>query len=312
MRNYQRLLQVDRSSLKGMHFVVLKGGPGKERAISLQSGASVADALRSRQYYVTEIDVTKDLDLPKGTDLVFNTIHGTFGEDGCLQDLLEERGVPFTGDGAAGCRLAFDKILAKRRFVRAGIPTSPFEVLSSGEQPSFAPPFVLKPPCQGSSIGVHVVHNRQQIPLAMENVLKYGDKVLLESFFLGRELTVSVVANTVLPIVEIVSTNGVYSYENKYVSGRSEYFAPARLSSDHTAATMDTALAAHQALGLQLCSRVDILLSEEGRLNVLEVNTIPGMTPFSLMPRAAAAIGIDLSLLCEIIAVISLQKWKKA
>jgi len=311
MRDYQHLLQVDRSLLRGIHFVVLKGGPGEERAVSLQSGAAVADALRSRQYHVTEVDVTKGLDLPKGTDLVFNMVHGTFGEDGCLQDLLEQRGVQFTGDGAAGCRLAFDKILAKRRFVKAGIPTAPFEILSPGQQPSIVPPFVLKPPCQGSSIGVHVVHSWQQMPQAMESCLKYDSKVLLESFFSGRELTVSIIENTVLPAVEIVST-GMYGYENKYVAGRSKYFVPARLSSDHTMAVMRAALAAHQALGLRLCSRVDILLSEEGRLNVLEVNTVPGMMPSSLMPRAAASIGIDLSLLCEIIAVLSLKKGKKA
>ncbi|QQY08831.1 MAG: D-alanine--D-alanine ligase [Candidatus Xiphinematobacter sp.] len=312
MRNYQHLLQMDRSSLRGVHFVVLKGGPGEERAVSLQSGASVADALRSRQYYVTEVDVTKGLeDLPKGTDLVFNMIHGTFGEDGRLQELLEEMGIPFTGDGAAGCRLAFDKVLTKRRFVSAGVPTAPFEVLSFGQKPSIVPPFVLKPPCQGSSIGVHVVHDRQQVLLAMDNCLKYNDRVLLESFLPGREFTVGIVANTVLPVVEIVSA-GVYSYENKYIAGRSRYFTPALLSRDLTAKIMRTALAAHQALGLRLCSRVDILLGEEGGLNVLEVNTVPGMTPLSLMPRAAAAIGIDLPSLCEVIAVLSLQKGKKA
>lgn len=313
MRNYQHLLQVDRSLLRGRRFVVLKGGPGTERSISLQSGTSVAHALRLRQHCVTEIDVTNEsVKVPKDTDLVFNMVHGTFGEDGSLQALLEKAGVPSTDAGTESCRLAFDKILAKRRFVETGIPTASFEVLSFGQQPSIRPPFVLKAPCQGSSIGVHVVHDQSQMLSAMQDCLKYSNKeVLLESFVPGREFTVGIIANTALPIVEIVSTNEMYDYTNKYSADHAKYFIPAHLSANHAAAIADMALSAHHALGLQLISRVDILLSESGKLHVLEVNTIPGMTPISLMPKAAAAIGIDLSSLCEIIAVLSLQKGSK-
>ncbi len=311
MENYQTLLKTDRSALNGLQMTVLKGGSGPEREVSLVSGAAVADALRSRKHQVTEVDVTtENVVLPKNTDLVFNMIHGTFGEDGTLQAILEKQGIPFIGEGSQGSHLAFNKILTKRKFIECHVPTAPFEVLLPGQHPSIAPPFVLKTPRQGSTIGVHIVREWSQMAPAMKDCLKYDNEVLLESFFPGKELTVSIIADFPLPIVEIVPTGSTYGYQNKYTPGGSSYFTPARISSAHTARIQKIALAAHKALDLQIYSRVDILLNEAGGAVVLEVNTLPGMTPTSLFPKAAAAIGLDFPSVCELIGVLSLRRKK--
>lgn len=309
MKDYQPLFEIDRAALKGLNMVVLKGGPGSERQVSLTSGAAVANALRSQGHRITEIDVTDEhFELPEKTDLVFNMIHGTFGEDGTLQAILEKQGVPFTGEGSQGSHLAFDKILTKRKFMEASVPTPPFEVLQAGQHPSAAPPFVLKAPRQGSTIGIHIVRERSQIGPAMADCLKYDHEVLLEAFFPGKELTVSIVANLALPVIEIVPSEETYGYQSKYTAGKCSYFVPARIPPSETEMVQRTALAAHKALGLQSYSRVDILLNDAGGLAVLEVNTIPGMTSTSLLPKAAAAIGLDFPAICEIIGVLSLHR----
>ncbi len=309
MEDYQLLFKIDRTVLKGLNMVVLKGGPGSERQVSLDSGAAVAKALRSQGHQITEIDVTHErFELPKNTDLVFNMIHGTFGEDGALQTILEKQGVPFTGEGSRGSQLAFDKILTKRKFMEASVPTPPFEILQVGQQPSAAPPFVLKAPRQGSTIGVHIVRDRSQIGPAMADCLKYDHEVLLEAFFPGKELTVSIVAGLALPIIEIVPSEETYGYESKYTPGKCSYFIPARITPSETEMVQNTALTAHKALGLQSYSRVDMLLNEVGGIAVLEANTIPGMTATSLVPKAAAAIGLDFPAICEIIGVLSLRR----
>lgn len=309
MGNYPALSKIDCSVLRGLHIAVLKGGSGPERSVSLVSGAAVTNALRSRKHHVTEVDViNENLVLPKNTDLVFNMIHGIFGEDGAVQTILEQQGIPFTGEGSEGSRLAFDKILTKRKLVEANVPTAPFEVLLPGQRPSIAPPFVLKTPRQGSTIGVHIVQEWSQMAAAMEDCLKYGNEILLEVFFPGKELTISIIADIPLPIVEIVPAGGIYGYENKYTPGKTTYFTPARIGSAQTILLQKMALAAHQALGLQIYSRVDILFNAAEAAAVLEVNTIPGMTPTSLLPQAAAAIGLDFPTLCEIIGALSLRR----
>ncbi|PWU05512.1 MAG: D-alanine--D-alanine ligase [Verrucomicrobia bacterium] len=309
MPDYQPLFELNQTALNDLNIVVLKGGPGSERQVSLASGAAVANALRSQGHRITEIDVTDEcVKLPKNTDLVYNMIHGTFGEDGALQALLEQKGVPFTGEGSRGSRLAFDKILTKRKFMEASVPTPPFEILQAGQQPSAAPPFVLKAPRQGSTIGVHIVRDRSQIGPAMADCLKYDHEVLLEAFFPGKELTVSIVADLALPIIEIIPNEETYNYQSKYVPGKSSYFVPARISPSETEMIQKAALAAHNALGLRSYSRVDILLNEAGGMAVLELNTIPGMTSTSLMPKAAAAIGLDFPAICKIIGVLALQQ----
>ena len=286
---------------------VLKGGPGSERDVSLRSGASVASALRSIGADVTEIEVIgTEVEIPSGTELVFNLIHGTFGEDGDLQALLEERGIPYTGEGVKESRVAFDKILTKQALTRAGVPTPRSEILKSREKPTLSLPIVIKAPCQGSSVGVHLIHEASAIDPALADCLQHGDEILVEELVEGRELTVGVLGDQVLPVVEIKPLAGFYDYTNKYTKGATEYLVPAPLTEEETAAVQSVALAAVKALGLRVYSRVDVLLGHGGP-TVLEINTIPGMTETSLLPKAAAASGLDFSTLCCRIAALSLS-----
>jgi D-alanine-D-alanine ligase len=290
---------------------LLMGGPGKERDVSLRSGAAVAKALRAAGARVEEIDIrTPDITLPDSIDLAFNIIHGTFGEDGQLQSLLHDRGISYTGEGIEGSRLAFDKILSKKAFDRARVPTSKWEKIRRGEAPSLSLPYVVKAPRQGSSVGVHIISDSTALPAALEDCFQYGEEVLIESFFSGRELTVGILGGEALPVVEIIPRDGFYDYDHKYTSGASEYFVPAPLTEAQAASVQSTACAAHRALGLEVYSRVDILLAPDGSMSVLEINTIPGMTELSLLPKAAAVAGLDFPSLCEEIAGLSLAKKK--
>jgi len=286
--------------------VVLKGGPGSEREVSLRSGASVAAALRNAGAHVEEIELAgTEVAIPEGTELVFNLIHGTFGEDGGLQQVLDERGVTYTGEGAEQSRVAFDKILTKQALVKAGVPTPRFEILSEGEQPTLPMPIVIKAPRQGSSVGVHLIHEPAGIDQALADCLLHGEEILVEELVTGRELTVGVIGDQALPVVEIKPNEGFYDYTNKYTKGATEYLVPASLSPSEMEAVQGVALAAVRALGLTVYSRVDVLLSPAGP-TVLEINTIPGMTETSLLPKAAAAMGLDFTDLCCRIAERSL------
>jgi D-alanine-D-alanine ligase len=295
--------------LKSRKVAVLLGGPGSEREVSLRSGAAVARALQSLGATVEEVDV-KDpsFSLPSDVDLAYIMLHGTFGEDGQIQAILEQRGVPYTGEGVKGSLLAFDKILSKTRFDEEGVPTAQWHVINAGEPPRFDPPFVVKAPRQGSSVGVHIVKDIASLPAALEDCFRFGGEVLVEEYFSGRELTVGILGDEALPIIEIVPREGFYDYEHKYTKGASQYFVPAEIGEEATGAVRRAALSAKNALGLEIYSRVDVLLAPDGRLNVLEINTIPGMTETSLLPKAAAVAGIDFPALCERIASLSLQR----
>lgn len=285
---------------------LLKGGPGSEREVSLRSGASVAKALRAAGAQVEEIELTgTEVEIPQGTDLVFNLIHGTFGEDGELQSLLERRGIPCTGEGSAESRVAFDKILTKRALEQAGVPTPRWEILHAGEQPTLPLPIVIKAPRQGSSVGVHLIHSAEQIAPALADCLLHGDEILVEELVSSRELTVGILGDNALPVVEIRPREGFYDYTNKYTKGATEYLVPAPLTPAETEAVQGVALAANRALGLKVYCRVDVLLTPSGP-TVLEINTIPGMTETSLLPKAAAASGLDFVALCLKIASLSL------
>ena len=295
--------------LKGKKIAVLLGGPGPEREVSLRSGAAVARALRSLGALVQEIDVKdSSLSLPKSIDLAYNMIHGTFGEDGQIQQILERQGIPYTGEGVAGSQLAFDKILSKRAFDEHGVPTGRWHVIAAGQKPRFEVPFVVKSPRQGSSVGVHIIKDFADLDAALEDCFRFGETVIVEEFFSGRELTVGILGDVALPIIEIVPREGFYDYQHKYTKGASEYFVPAPIGDEATQAVRYAALAAKRALGLEIYSRVDVILASDGRLNVLEINTIPGMTETSLLPKAAAAAGLDFPTLCERIAALSMQR----
>lgn len=302
--------------LQDKKIAVLMGGPGSERQVSLASGNAVLKALRDAGLDATGVDVTTtEIHLPEGTDLAVNVIHGTFGEDGGLQEQLEKLGVPYTGAGAASSRLAFDKNLAKAAFIAAGVPTPKAEILdfSNGPVlPSFSAPFVVKPPREGSSVGVHIVRDQKNAEAALADASKYGNDILVEEFVAGRELTVGILDDTPLPVIHIIPPEGVYDMATKYpwLSGKatgSQYICPADLDEETTRAVQAAALAAHRALGVEIYSRVDVLLDGENRPFVLEANTIPGMTETSLLPKAAAAAGISFPDLCKTIAALSLQ-----
>ena len=286
------------------------GGPGSEREVSLASGKAVHKALLGLGLDAVAVDVTgTSIDLPAGTGLAFNVIHGTFGEDGQLQQILEHMGVPYTGAGAESSRRAFDKNLAKAAFTAAGVPTPRAEIVdvSRGPKlPTFPAPFVVKPPREGSSVGVTIVKHPAKAEAAMADAAKYGDDILVEEFIDGLELTVAVLNDEALPVIHIIPPEGEYDFSSKYpwLSGAqgSQYICPADIDAEATRVVQQAALAAHRALGIEIYSRVDVLLDKNGRPLVLEANTIPGMTETSLLPKAAAAAGIDFPTLCLTIA----------
>jgi D-alanine-D-alanine ligase len=302
--------------LSGKKIAVLMGGPGAEREVSLASGKAVLKALLGLGLDAVALDITTTrFDLPEGTDLAFNVIHGTFGEDGQLQDALEKLGVPYTGAGSASSKLAIHKSRAKEKFLAAGVPTARSETvsLSPGVVPALTiqAPFVIKPPLEGSSVGIQIVKTKDEIPAALLIAAEKYSEVLVEEFIEGMELTVGILNGATLPIVHIAPPGGVYDMASKYpwLSGSqgSEYFCPADLDLETTMAVQAAALAAHRSLGVEIYSRVDVLLDLQNRPYVLEANTIPGMTETSLLPKAAAAAGISFPELCRTIAELSFQ-----
>ena len=293
------------NTLAGQKIVVLMGGPGSERDVSLATARGVSKTLRTLGAEVVEMDVRDEkFTLPADVDLAFLTIHGTFGEDGQLQRILEQRGVAYTGDGAKESEIAFDKIRSKEKFREHGVTTPPWQVVALGQRPTIPIPLVIKPSRQGSTVGVYIVKNAREIDTAMAEAAKYDEKLLVEKFISGRELTIGILGDQVLPILEIIPKGGFYDFTNKYpflnpqAGGAAEHVCPAKIDPEKTRQIQELALRAYRALGLQVYSRVDVLLPDDGAATVLEVNTIPGMTEASLLPETAAAAGIDYAGLC--------------
>jgi D-alanine-D-alanine ligase len=292
------------------------GGPGNERKVSLASGAGVANALRGLGADVTEVDVAgAEFDLPAGTEIAFNVIHGTFGEDGQVQRILEARGVRYTGEGVAGSEIAIDKIATKQRFLERGVPTAGFEILRDGAAPTLSLPYVVKAPREGSSVGVYIVRDAGKVAETMREAWQFGRELLVEQFIRGRELTVGIIGDEALPAVEIrpKREGDFYDFANKYnflnpQAAGADHFCPAMLSPEVTRRVQDVALAAKNALDLEVYSRVDVLLTDDDSPFVLEINTIPGMTPVSLLPEAAAAAGISYAELCARVIELSIAR----
>jgi D-alanine-D-alanine ligase len=304
---------MQRLDLSKKKIVVLCGGPSSEREVSLRSGAAVSRALQALGADTTLVDPEKgEVRLPERVDFIFNALHGTFGEDGTVQAFLDQTGVPYTGEGVDGSRAAFDKIESKKRFIKVGVPTAPYVTLRKGEKPELSLPVVVKVPCQGSSVGIYIVKEPGELESALASAFSQTETVLVETFIAGRELTVGVLGDEALPIIEIRPKGGFYSYENKYTwtnrGGAAEHECPAHLPNGETKLVQEAALAAHRALDLQVYSRVDVILDENRQPQVLEVNTIPGMTETSLLPEAAAAAGISMPKLCERILQLSLER----
>ncbi|MBL8087572.1 MAG: D-alanine--D-alanine ligase [Chthonomonas sp.] len=286
---------------------VCYGGDSAEREVSLHSGAKVADALESRGYAVTLLDLSEcllnpGLNLPtERPDVAFLAVHGTHAEDGAIQGLFELLHVPYTGSGVQSSALAMDKNLAKQILSQAGIRVPQGYKVDRVEDTVELPGvtrYVVKPNTQGSTVGLSFVESPADLKSAVQKALSYSAEALVEEWITGVEISVPVLIDTVLPAVEIRPRSGQYDFANKYIPGATEEICPARLSPEMTARAADYALRAHAALGCAGATRTDMFVTEDD-LVVLEVNTLPGMTPTSLLPLSASVAGINFESLCE-------------
>ncbi len=300
---------------KPLNITVMLGGPGAEREISLRSGEGVVRALRSLGHQVTEVDPRNGkFTLANETHVVFLALHGTYGEDGTVQEVLQKLGVPYTGCDAVASRLAFDKVQTKQRCLAAQVPTAKFLVVESDKTPwpmGWQPPLVVKPVRQGSSVGLQFVERVSEWSAALREALRFDSQLLVEEKISGRETTVGILDDQPLPVVEVRPKSGVYDFQNKYTAGRTEYFCPADFDARTTTRIQAAALGAFRAVGGRDYARVDVMVRANGEPVVLEVNTLPGMTPTSLLPKAAAAVGISYEQLCQRMIDLALRRQSK-
>jgi D-alanine-D-alanine ligase len=295
-----------------LNITVMLGGPSAEREVSLRSGAAVAKALRSLGHAVNELDPQDpSWILPGGTDVVFLALHGAYGEDGTVQEQLEILRVPYTGCGPEASRLAFDKVLAKKRFIRASIPTARYVVFDFPESPwpeGWQTPVVLKPVRQGSSVGLQMVNDPSQWHDALAEAFRHDSQVLMEERIIGRETTVGILAGQTLPVAEVRVKNGNFDYKNKYTPGAAEHVCPADFPAETTARIQAAALGAFHAIEGRDYGRVDVMVRPNGDPIILEVNTLPGMTELSILPEAAAAAGLSYAQLCQRMLDLALER----
>ncbi|MEO0860582.1 MAG: D-alanine--D-alanine ligase [Pseudomonadota bacterium] len=286
------------------HIVVLMGGPSSEREVSLSTGQGCAAALRGEGYQVTELDAGADLAgrlQALNPDAVFNALHGRWGEDGCIQGVLEWLRVPYTHSGVLASAVAMDKERTKDVYRMAGLPVAESTLVPKGDVAAghvMAPPYVVKPVNEGSSVGIYIVPEGANAPPVLPETMP--DQVMVEAFVRGRELTCTVLGDVPMAVTEIV-TDGWYDYEAKYEEGGSAHVIPAEIPEAITAACQDYALRAHRALGCRSLSRTDFRWNDEAGLAgliLLETNTQPGMTPTSLTPEQAEHAGLTFGQLC--------------
>lgn len=293
-----------------MKVAVLAGGVSGEREISERSGAAVAKALRSVGVRVIEVDVkTRAADVPAGTDICFLCLHGAYGEDGTIQTELDAKGIVYTGSGAEASALAFDKMKAKEAMAVAGVPLA--EGMEWNQENDWAPPYVLKPVADGSSLGVHLVRDEEEAKRAKKEAKAWKGSMMIERLIEGAEMTVGILGDKALPVVEVRPGKGFYDFSNKYTVGATQYLCPAPIDKEKAIVYQELALKAHQALGCEVVSRVDLMVDQGGQAVVLEVNTLPGMTDLSLLPRAGRAAGIDFASLCLRIMELSWARSRK-
>jgi len=304
-----------RKKKKSLRIGVIAGGISSEREISLLTGENICRSLLKSGYDAIFIDLKNDfLDDLKKINLAFLALHGRYGEDGTIQGLMEIMKIPYTGSGVLGSAIAINKILTKKILKCENVLTPRYAVLDidskknpvgtglfTGEKPSY--PVIVKPNCEGSTIGVNIVSNEGQLKHAIEDASKYDNKILIEKYISGRELTVSVIGKdpVALPIIEIRPRSGFYDYESKYTKGMTEYIVPAELSSELSRHISEIAVKCHKVLECSGISRVDFMLDDQNDAYAFELNTMPGMTATSLVPKAAGAAGIGFDLLVEII-----------
>jgi D-alanine-D-alanine ligase len=282
------------------------GGVSREREVSLRTGNAILKALKESGYRAVGIKVSADIVqrlLKEEIEVAFIALHGRWGEDGTVQGLFELLRIPYTGSGVLASALAMHKIKAKEIFLYHGIPTPEFitphkETL---EDPPFPPPWVVKPASEGSTIGIDIVADHTGLQEAIRRARGYDQEVLVERFIKGKELTVGILNQEPLPVIEIAPQGGFYDYRAKYTPGITEYLCPARISAQQQDEVQRIGLNAYHALGCSGCARVDLFLNDRGEVFVTEVNTVPGMTETSLVPKAAAQAGISFPRLVEII-----------
>ncbi|MBU0548783.1 MAG: D-alanine--D-alanine ligase [Candidatus Omnitrophica bacterium] len=302
---------------------VLMGGASSERDISLNSGKAVYECLKNLSLEAVCLDIKSDDYIENrsfireaGIDTAFIALHGHFGEDGQIQSLLEELNIPYTGSDPDASRLAMDKVASRKVFQKEALPVPNYIVFCSPEAidsdkevtSNLTAPFVVKPAAQGSSIGLSIVNRQEQLKEALRLASNYDKNIIIEEYIEGREITVGILAERALPVIEIIPKNKFYDYEAKYAAGMSEYVVPAELPADIACRLQEIGLAAHRSLGCFAFSRVDIRLNRDNAPFILEVNSIPGLTSVSLLPKAASAAGIDFSQLCTRILRLALER----
>lgn len=299
--------------MKDKHIIVLMGGPSAEAEVSRRTGAAIAEALISKGYDVSTLElnprtVLQDIENLKG-DVVFNAIHGRYGEDGALQGVLEMAEIPYTGSGIMAHSVGMNKKVSKDVFKGAQIPTATSasynghlqskEDIIKDIEAKFSLPVVLKPATQGSSIGVTIVKEQHQLADAVAEALKYDPILVVEQFLNGREFTVSVLDGKAMAVIEIRPHSGEYDYASKYTSGATDYLVPAPISADMTKQMQAIGELVYREVQASGVIRVDVMTDDKDNIYVLEYNSVPGMTATSLVPKAAKEVGLDFPELCE-------------
>ncbi len=293
----------------GKRVGVLYGGKSSEREVSLKTGAALAKALGAKGYDVARIDVDLDVAARLRAEeiaVAFNALHGRWGEDGCVQGLLEAMGIPYTGSGVTASAIGMDKILSKLLFRSVGLAVCDYRVFPAADAAKiraadlpFGLPCIVKPANEGSSVGVSLVKQESELTAACVEAAKWKGDVIVERFVKGKEVQVAVLDGKALGVIEVVPANAFYDYAAKYTAGTTQYFYPARISEAATKMLLESGEKAHRALGCAGVTRTDFILVDDGSAFILEVNTLPGMTATSLVPKIAAGNGIPFPELCE-------------
>jgi D-alanine-D-alanine ligase len=304
---------------------VLMGGPSEEHDVSLKSGQGVVRALTKRRWAVEPVVIPKALTVHGASefarralqqvcaDVAFIALHGIFGEDGTIQQLCEDVRLAYTGSDVPASRLGIDKSASRKRFEDAGLSVPRWEAVefAAGRVPQrprgVSYPLVVKPNGQGSSLGISIIRQEEELSAALAEASRYGSQVLLEEFVSGRELTVGILGDEPLPVIEIRPSHPFFDYTAKYTAGLTEYVVPAPLAPPVAKAVQAAALTAHRALGCRHLSRADLILTRGNVPVLLEVNTIPGFTPTSLLPKAAACVNLSYEELCEQVVLMAWQ-----
>ena len=287
----------------------MMGGLSREREISLKTGKAILKALTEKGYMVTPIDVGDDIAeklVKEKIEYAFLALHGRFGEDGTIQGMLELMRIPYTGSGVLASALAMHKIMSKKFFLCEKIPTPRFEIFQRDEinkdhpkKISLPLPIVVKPAREGSTIGISIVRKDEELGPALKKAGEYDEEILVEEFMKGREITVGILENIPLPVIEIVPKSGFYDYHSKYTKGETQYILPARIPREKYLYAQNIGLRAFQELGCSSLGRVDLMTDEDENPFVIDVNTMPGMTETSLLPKAASYAGIPFEDLVE-------------